>query len=58
MAFAQEVIAKQVPISRGGEFMRPGGGKGLYRGIILPMSDDGITVSGLLGAANGREEKV
>lgn len=58
VAFAQEVIAKQVPISRGGEFMKPGGGKVLYRGIILPMSDDGITVSRLLGVANCREEKV
>ncbi len=58
VAFAQEVIAKQVPISRGGEFLKPGGVKVLYRGIILPMSDDGITVSGLLGAANCREEMV
>ncbi len=58
VAFAQEIIAKQVPISRGGEFMKPGGGTVLYRGIILPMSDDGITVSRLLGAANCREEKV
>ena len=54
--FAQEVIAKQVPISRGGEFVKPDGVKVLYRGIILPMSDDGFTVSGLLGAANCREE--
>lgn len=38
--------------------MKPGGGKVLYRGIILAMSDDGITVSRLLGAANCREEKV
>ncbi len=53
---AQEVITKQVPISRGGEFVKPDGVKVLYRGIILPMSDDGITVSGLLGAANCREE--
>ena len=54
--FAQEVIAKQVPISRGGEFVKPDGVKVLYRGIILPISDDGFTVSGLLGAANCREE--
>lgn len=54
--FAQEVITKQVPISRGGEFVKPDGVKVLYRGIILPMSDDGFTVSGLLGAANCREE--
>jgi hypothetical protein len=58
VAFAQEVVTKQVPISRGGEFVKPDGVKVLYRGIILPMSDDGVTVSGLLGAANCREEKV
>lgn len=58
VAFAHEVITKQVPISRGGEFLKPDGVKVFYRGIILPMSDDGVTVSGLLGAANCREETV
>lgn len=56
--FAQEVISREVPISRGGEFLKPDGVKVLYRSIILPMSDDGITVSGLFGAANCREETV
>lgn len=56
--FVQEVISKQVPISRGGEFIKPDGVKVLYRGIILPMSDDGLTVTGLLGAANCREEAI
>ena len=50
-----KVIEKQVPISRGGEFLKPDGIKVLYRAIILPMSDDGATISGLLGAANCRE---
>ncbi|NQU70397.1 MAG: PAS domain-containing protein, partial [Rhodospirillales bacterium] len=58
VAFVQEVISREVPISRGGEFLKPDGVRVLYRGIILPMSDDGITVSGLFGAANCREEKV
>jgi hypothetical protein len=58
VAFAQEVVAREVPVSRGGEFFKPDGVKVLYRGIILPMSDDGVTVSGLLGAANCREEPV
>jgi hypothetical protein len=44
-----------VPISRGGEFIKYDGMKVLYRSIILPMSDDGSSVSGLLGAANCRE---
>ena len=56
--FVQEVIAKQVPISRGGEFFKSDGVKVFYRGIMLPTSDDGITVTGLLGAANCREESV
>jgi hypothetical protein len=56
--FAQEVISRGVPISRGGEFIKPDGIRVFYRGVILPMSDDGITVSGLLGAANCREETV
>jgi len=44
-----------VPISRGGEFVKYDGMKVLYRSIIMPMSDDGVTVSGLLGAASCRE---
>ena len=30
----------------------------LYRSILLPMSDDGHTICGLLGAANFREVEV
>jgi hypothetical protein len=53
--YYQEILDRSVPISRGGEFVKYDGMKVLYRSIILPMSDDGITVSGLLGAANCRE---
>ncbi len=53
--YYREVIDKGVPISRGGEFTKSDGTKVLYRGVILPMSDDGETISGLLGAANCRE---
>ncbi len=56
--YFREVLEKRVPITRGGEFLKPGGVRVLYRSIILPMSDDGETVSGLLGAANCREEIV
>lgn len=56
VSYAQAVIAKGVPVSRGGEFVRGGNIRVLYRSIILPMSDDGRTVSGLFGAANCREE--
>lgn len=53
--YYREVIQKGVPISRGGEFTKPDGMIVLYRSVILPMSDDGETISGLLGAANCRE---
>jgi len=54
-SFHREVVEKAVPISRGGEFVKPDGSTVLYRSVILPMSDDGETISGLLGAANCRE---
>lgn len=54
-SYYQEILDRGVPISRGGEFIKYDGMKVLYRSIILPMSDDGATVSGLLGAANCRE---
>lgn len=55
VAYAGEVLRKKVPISRGGEYFNSDGVRVLYRSILLPMSDDGETVSGLLGAANCRE---
>jgi hypothetical protein len=55
VSYVQAVIAKGVPISRGGEYVRDGSIRVLYRSILLPMSDDGSTISGLLGAANCRE---
>ncbi len=54
-AYYPEILHRGVPISRGGEFKKYDGKKVLYRSIILPMSDDGRTISGLLGAANCRE---
>jgi len=54
-SYYQEILDRGVPISRGGEFIKYDGMKVLYRSIILPMSDDGTSVSGLLGAANCRE---
>ena len=53
--YLDQVLAKGAPISHGGEFYRDDGIKILYRSIVLPMSDDGETVSGLLCAANCRE---
>lgn len=55
IAYIDEVLAKAVPVSRGGEFVRADGTKVLYRSILLPMSDDGETICGILGAANSRD---
>lgn len=54
-SYLDEVMAKAVPISRGGQFVRDDGINILYRSILLPMSDDGEAISGILGAANCRE---
>lgn len=55
VSYVREVVAKAVPVSRGGEFRKQNGASVLYRSIVLPMSDDRTTVSGLLCAANCRE---
>ena len=54
-SFLDEVLSKGVPISRGDEFFKDDGTKVLYRSILLPMSDDGETINGILGAVNCRE---
>lgn len=54
ISYIDETLEKAVPVSRGGEFVRQDGTKVLYRSILLPMSDDGETISGILGAANCR----
>jgi len=55
VSYVDEVLRKRVPISRGGEFFKADGVRVLFRSILLPMSDDGEIVNGLLGAANCRE---
>lgn len=55
ITFLPEVLRKGVPVSRGDEFFKPDGTKVLYRSILLPMSDDGDSISGILGAVNCRE---
>lgn len=55
ISFLEEVLRKGVPISRGDEYFKDDGTKVLYRSILLPMSDDGETISGILGAVNCRE---
>lgn len=55
VSYVDEVLRKNVPISRGGEYLAPDGVRVHYRSILLPMSDDGETISGLLGAVSCRE---
>ena len=55
ISFLDEVLRKGVPISRGDEFFKDDGTQVLYRSILLPISDDGVTISGILGAVNCRE---
>ncbi len=49
-----EVLARKVPITRGGEFEHVQGGTVLYRSIILPLSENQGTIGFLLGAANSK----
>ncbi len=55
VAYVPEVVTRQVPISRGGEFASDDGLQVLYRSILLPLSNDGTEITALLGAANSRE---
>ena len=55
LAYLDEVLKKGVPVSRGGEFTTQTGSRVLYRSVLVPLSDDGTTISGILGAANCRE---
>jgi len=55
--YLDKALSKRTPISHGGEFYQDDGSKILYRSIVLPMSDDGETISGLLCGANCRVMK-
>ncbi len=54
VGFYDEVLARKVPITRGGEFEHVQGGTVLYRSIVLPLSEGQGTIDFLLGAANSR----
>jgi hypothetical protein len=55
VAYVEEVLRKGVPISRGGSFVDKQGVTILYRSIVMPLAEDGETISGLIAAANCRE---
>jgi hypothetical protein len=53
-SFLQDVLAKRVPVTYGGQFVDAHDRRLLYRSILLPLSADGKTVSVVLGGANCR----
>jgi hypothetical protein len=54
ISYIDEILDKGAPVSRGGALTTANGTTLLYRSILLPMSDDGKTITGILGAANCR----
>lgn len=50
--YLPEVLKRKIPVTYGGDVTEPGGRKLLYRSILLPLSDDGAEVTGVLGGAN------
>lgn len=56
-SYIDEILDKGAPVSRGGEITTADGKTLLYRSILLPMSDDGENITGILGAANCRVVK-
>jgi hypothetical protein len=53
-AYVPRVLARRLPISRGGIGLHRDTPI-LYRSILLPLSESGAIIDGLLGAANFRE---
>jgi hypothetical protein len=52
--YAPRVLTRRLPISRGGIGLHQHTPI-VYRSILLPLSESGTTIDGLLGAANFRE---
>ncbi|HEY4136427.1 MAG TPA: PAS domain-containing protein [Alphaproteobacteria bacterium] len=53
-SYLKDVLAKNVPVTYGGQFVDIHGNGLLYRSILLPLSTDGKTVNAVLGGANCR----
>jgi hypothetical protein len=47
-----EVLRRRIPITYGGAVTEPGGRNILYRSILMPLSGDGTTLTGILGGSN------
>jgi hypothetical protein len=50
--YLNEVIQRKIPITYGTVLSEPGGRKILYRSIMMPLSDDGETLTGIFGGSN------
>ena len=50
--YLPEVLRRRIPITYGGEVTEPEGRKILYRSILMPLSDDGETLTGIFGGSN------
>lgn len=53
-SYLSRVVDKGVPVSMGGAIVAPGS-LILYRSILMPLSEDGSTLTAVFGAANSRE---
>ena len=51
----RESYTRRIPVTRGGQFTRLDGASVLFRSILLPMSEDGETITALLGGATCRQ---
>lgn len=54
-SYIDDVVAREVPVTYGGQFTDRRGYGVLYRSILLPLSTDNETISAILGAANCQE---
>jgi len=54
-SYIDDVVARAVPVTYGGQFTDRRGYDVLYRSILLPLSNDNETISAVLGAANCQE---
>ena len=53
-ALSAQVLERKVPMTVGDSYVDRNGRRVLYRSIVLPTSDDGVTISFLLAAANSK----
>jgi hypothetical protein len=54
LASLDEVLARSIPVSRGGQ-IDTGTSRLLYRAVLMPVATDGERIDHVLGAVNGRE---